>query len=58
MLAGRNAVGKTNILRAIEWLVSVATAAVLPRLEEGHVSLDAVVEQTIYHYSLSVSASP
>ena len=51
VLAGRNAVGKTNILRAIEWLASVATATTLPRVEGWNVLLDAVVEQTIYRYS-------
>jgi ABC-type branched-subunit amino acid transport system ATPase component len=56
VLAGRNAAGKTNILRAIEWLASVATSAALPKggVESGNVLLDVLIGDSIYHYSLKV----
>jgi predicted ATPase len=54
VLAGRNAVGKTNILRAINWVASSATSLELPPSPSraGHVSLQATIGQNTYHYTL------
>lgn len=56
VLAGRNAVGKTNILRAIQWAADTATSEKVQQTPNsaGQVSLEAVVGNTTYRYELTV----
>ena len=58
-LVGRNGVGKTNILRAIEWLARTAATVEAPKLdfflhEEGEVRFSATARlgERTYHYDL------
>ena len=55
VLAGRNAVGKTNILRAIQWAADTATSVKGQQTpnSSGSVSLEAVVGNTTYRYALT-----
>ena len=56
VLVGRNAVGKTNILRAIQWAADTATSQQITHYPEisGHVSLHIAVGDGVYHYSINV----
>lgn len=50
VLVGRNAVGKTNILRAIDWAAQTATTTE-PAYAQGSVSLVATVGKTDFEYA-------
>ena len=56
VLVGRNAVGKTNILRAIQWAAGAATSTTAVQADEevGWVVLEAMLEGTTYRYSLQL----
>jgi ABC-type branched-subunit amino acid transport system ATPase component len=56
VLAGRNAVGKTNILRAIQWAASTATSEKVTQsmANVGRVSLELRVAEVVYRYALQV----
>ncbi len=58
VLAGRNAVGKTNILRAIEWAAGIATSEKVLRFGNwGHVSLQAIAGDTVYNYTVDAEVA-
>ena len=52
VLVGRNAVGKTNILRAIQWAAESATSNIIR--DNGTITLDVQIEELVYRYSLKV----
>jgi predicted ATPase len=56
VLVGRNAVGKSNILRAISWLAETATSVPPPRhfLEPGEVTVQVILGRDTYDYSFEV----
>jgi predicted ATPase len=56
VLAGRNAVGKTNILRAIQWAANTAISEKVQQTPDnsGDVSLKAIVGGAIYRYTLKL----
>jgi predicted ATPase len=61
VLVGRNAVGKTNVLRGIQWMAGNATAT--PSVSQSgdpatRVSCQAVLGEKAYHYSLGRQVIP
>jgi len=59
VLVGRNAVGKTNILRAIQWAADVATSTAAVQAFEGlgalgPIVLEAAIKGTIYRYAVQL----
>jgi len=54
VLVGRNAVGKTNILRAIHWLSRTATSVIANESvgRPAHFSVQAAIGNAVYQYAL------
>ncbi len=54
VLVGRNAVGKTNILRAMHWIAYTATSGKVPQPpnQSADVTLEAAIDGTTYRYVL------
>jgi len=57
VLVGRNAVGKTNMLRGIRWLAKTATSleGIRPPITPGIASMEFALPGTTYFYSLKTS---
>ena len=56
VLLGRNAVGKTNILHAIQWAAETATSSEVRG--QGVVTLEVQIGEPVYRYSLKTNISP
>ncbi len=55
VLLGRNAVGKTNILRAIQWAAEAATSSEVSG--DGAITLEVQLGESVYRYSLKTNIS-
>ncbi|MCD4727453.1 MAG: AAA family ATPase [Pirellulales bacterium] len=56
VLLGRNAVGKTNILRAIQWAAEAATSSEVSG--DGTITLEIQLGESVYRYSLKMNIRP
>lgn len=57
-LVGENAAGKSNVLRAIDWLARAATETETPSLgQSSHIEIYAIVELGGHHYAYKLAVS-